>query len=146
MAECTFHPGVETNVTCAECDRPICPKDMVPTPVGFKCKDCARPTKGQVQYVKPRQLAYGAVAAFGVALPGGLLMGMWGLGFFYIEILYGVLIAEAARRASGGHRGPVIAGVAGAAAAAGSLLGGFGTLGLVLSVAGAVGYALANRW
>ena len=43
MPECAFHPGVETEVRCAECERPICPKDMVPTPVGYKCKICAKP-------------------------------------------------------------------------------------------------------
>lgn len=144
MPECSFHPGVETNVACAECGRAICPKDMVPTPVGYKCPVCAKPAKGQLEYVKPRQLALGAAAAFAAAIVGGLLLGAIGYAFFLITLLYGALVAEAARRGSGGHRGPKIAAVAGAAAALGGFVGGFDLLGVALGVAGAVAYSYQN--
>ncbi|MBA4370639.1 MAG: hypothetical protein C0418_03555 [Coriobacteriaceae bacterium] len=144
MPECSFHPGVETNVACAECGRAICPKDMVPTPVGYKCPGCAKPAKGQLSYVKPRQLAIGAAAALAAAIVGGLVLGSIGLTFYLVTLLYGVLVAEAARRGSGGHRGPAIAAVAGAAAALGGFVGGFGLLGVVLGVMGAVAYSYQN--
>jgi hypothetical protein len=144
VAECSYHPGVETNVSCAECGRAICPKDMVATPVGYKCPDCARPAAGQLAYVKPRQLVLGALAALGAALVGGLLLGAVHMTFFLVSILYGALVAEAARRGSGGHRGVTIAAVAGVAAALGSWVGGFSLVGMGLAVAGAVGYTLAN--
>lgn len=42
MPACYRHPGRETNVSCASCDRPICPDCMTVTPVGMRCPECAR--------------------------------------------------------------------------------------------------------
>jgi membrane associated rhomboid family serine protease len=42
MAECYRHPGRETNVSCSNCGRPICPDCMTVTPVGMRCPECAR--------------------------------------------------------------------------------------------------------
>ena len=39
---CFNHPRRETMVHCGKCDRPICVKCMVQTPVGMRCRDCAR--------------------------------------------------------------------------------------------------------
>jgi rhomboid protease GluP len=38
---CAFHPNVLTAVTCSNCGRPICPKDMFDAPVGIRCPICA---------------------------------------------------------------------------------------------------------
>lgn len=146
MAECAYHPGVETALSCAECERPICPKDAVLTPVGYKCKECARPAVSQYTYVKPRQLALAAVWALGAGLLGGFVLGLIGFGFFFIDLMFGAAVGEAARRGSGGHRGAAIAVVAGVAALAGALVGGLGPLGWLLAPAGAVVYVLGNRW
>ena len=56
MPSCAFHPDVETSLRCAECDRYICPRDMVATPVGYKCRECARPAAGQLRGASTRQL------------------------------------------------------------------------------------------
>lgn len=40
--KCAEHPDVETNLRCGKCGKPICPKCLVQTPVGARCKDCAR--------------------------------------------------------------------------------------------------------
>ncbi len=123
---------------CAECERPICPKDMVLTPVGYKCPVCAKPKRSQYTYVKPRQLAgaigMGALAGVG----GGVLLGALGFRFFLIGVIWGMLVGEAVRRGSGGHRGPVLAVVAGVAIVLGSLLGHLGLVTMVLGVVGAV--------
>lgn len=42
MATCYRHPDRETGVSCANCDRPICPDCMTVTPVGMRCPECAR--------------------------------------------------------------------------------------------------------
>jgi membrane associated rhomboid family serine protease len=42
MATCYRHPDRETGVACSNCERPICPDCMTPTPVGMRCPDCAR--------------------------------------------------------------------------------------------------------
>ncbi len=44
MAVCYRHPDRETNVACSNCERPICPDCMTPTPVGMRCPECAGKT------------------------------------------------------------------------------------------------------
>lgn len=125
MAKCAFHPDVDTEVSCSNCGRPICPRDMVPTPVGYKCPICAKPEKGQYQFVKPRQWILGGALALLAGTGGAIVLAFFlGGGFFGIIIGYfwGVLTAEAARRGSGGHRGREMAMVAIAAIVIGTLL------------------------
>ncbi|MGH2831003.1 MAG: rhomboid family intramembrane serine protease [Actinomycetota bacterium] len=38
---CAFHPDRLTLVSCSRCERPICPDDMIPAPVGNQCPICA---------------------------------------------------------------------------------------------------------
>jgi membrane associated rhomboid family serine protease len=99
---CAFHPDRLTMVTCSSCDRPICPDDMIPAPVGNQCPVCAgrmRDTAiGQASYrVRTtvertpvgRALARGSVtklllganvAVFLILLAGGLLSNVSGAG------------------------------------------------------------------
>jgi membrane associated rhomboid family serine protease len=42
MAVCYRHPSRETNVSCSNCGRPICPDCMTVTPVGMRCPECAQ--------------------------------------------------------------------------------------------------------
>jgi len=74
MPECSFHPGVETGVRCTECGRYICPKDMVETPVGYKCPICAKPAASQYRVVKPAQLIRAIIAGIAVGVGGALVL------------------------------------------------------------------------
>ena len=106
MPECAFHPGVETEVSCGECGRPICPKDMVETPVGYKCPICAKPASSQLVHVKPAQLIRAIIAGGLVGIVGGIVLAYMTMGFFgwILGFVWGSLTAETTRRASGGHR------------------------------------------
>jgi len=139
MPECTFHRGVETSVRCVECERPICPRDFVPTPVGYKCPDCARPLPSARRTVKLRQLAWGALAAIAAGTVGMFVMGLVGYGSWLLAIAVGLLTAEAARRASGGHRTASVAIVAALGVAIGALISGMGPfIGVIAAGAAAV--------
>ena len=148
MPECVFHKGVQTNVTCVECERHICPKDMVDTPVGYKCRECGltrRPTLGGI---KPRQYALGAAAGLGA---GAALAVLVFVPFFtfWMSILGGIGVAEATRRGSGGHRTWQFAVIAAAGAVLGvgiaGLFGSLSPISLVLSPLAAVVYLVSNR-
>ena len=123
MPECAFHPGVETEVRCSECERPICPKDMVPTPVGYKCKICAKPVRSQYSVVKPDQLVRAIVVGGAVGVGIGIVLAFLPFGGIFMGFLWGAATAEAARRASGGHREWAIGIVAVCAILLGGLVG-----------------------
>ena len=42
MATCYRHPSRETNVSCSNCGRPICPDCMTTTSVGMRCPECSK--------------------------------------------------------------------------------------------------------
>lgn len=146
MPECAFHPRVETSVRCTECERPICPKDFVSTPVGYKCRECARQLPSARRTVKPGQFVRAALAAgvVGIGLP--IAASALGLYFWLASLLFGVLTAEAARRASGGHRDGAVAAVAGVSVLVGTFLAGYGYLGMALAAGAAVFSVMSNRW
>ena len=146
MPECAFHPGVETNVRCVECDRYMCPKDYVNTPVGYKCKECARPLPSARRAVKPRQLAFATLAALAVGVGGAFLLAAIGVFFWLAPVLLGALTGEAARRASGGHRTQAIATVAGLSVLFGTYFTGAGYFAMALGAGAAVYVVMQNRW
>jgi hypothetical protein len=121
MPECSFHRGVETEVRCTECERYICPKDMVETPVGYKCPICARPARSQYVVVKPGQLLRASIVGGAVGIFGGLVLAIVPILGIFSGLLWGLATAEATRRASGGHREWAV----GIVAIAAIVLGGF---------------------
>ncbi|HTY72706.1 MAG TPA: rhomboid family intramembrane serine protease [Actinomycetes bacterium] len=58
---CYRHPGRETYVRCARCDRPICPDCMTSAAVGFQCPECIRDGRASVR--EARTLAGGRVGS-----------------------------------------------------------------------------------
>lgn len=87
MATCYRHPGRETNVSCANCGRPICTDCMTVTPVGMRCPECARQrtkvtrgvgSAGTAEAPVTFALIAISVAAFLAVLAGGGTMGRGG--------------------------------------------------------------------
>ena len=75
---CASHPGVETNLTCSKCGRPICPRCLVETPVGARCKRCAR-VSGLPTYSVSVQFYFRAMGtALGMAIVCGIAWGFLG--------------------------------------------------------------------
>ena len=104
MPACYRHPGRDTNVSCSNCGRPICPDCMTVTPVGMRCPECAR------ERTQVRRLAGGLqtgaapatyaliainVAAFLVELAGGGAASFRGGGTVIQDAgLYGPAVAD----------------------------------------------------
>lgn len=139
MAKCSYHPNVDTEMSCAECGKPICPKDMVLTPVGYKCPEHARPKRSQYTFVKPKQMVAAAAAALGAGVVGAGILAFVGFGGLIGGLLWGALTAEVVRRASGGHRGGIVGAIAAGGLVAGWLasfvVGGVSTLTVIVAVA-----------
>ena len=86
---CAIHPDIETNLRCAKCGKPICPKCLVQTPVGAKCRDCAGLSKLPTYYVSPKYYLRAAGTGLVIAIICGLV---WGVAmrlvpFFYLNLL-----------------------------------------------------------
>jgi hypothetical protein len=109
---CARHPDVETYLRCGKCDTPICPRCLVQTPVGARCRDCANISRLPTFNVTPEYFARGMVAA-GVsgAIVGviwAVLTGGAGLGLFFAIFLglgVGWAVSESVSRATNGKRG-----------------------------------------
>jgi membrane associated rhomboid family serine protease len=80
MAACYRHPGRETNVSCSNCGRPICPECMTPTPVGMRCPECA----GRTTQVRRLQTKVSAGAA-----PATLALIALNVAFYVAEVATG---------------------------------------------------------
>lgn len=88
---CATHREVETYLRCGRCGTPICPRCLVQTPVGARCRACARVRRLPVYDVGPRFLLRGGLAALVGAFVGGFVLlalfgGRFGLGLFSLLI------------------------------------------------------------
>ena len=138
---CYNHPNIETNLRCNNCERPICPKDAVLTPTGYRCRECIR---GHQKIFETAEwydypLAF-AVAAF-FSFLGSLVASRIGFLILFLAPLAGMLIAEAVRFVVRRRRARWLTLLSAAAAAFGSLIqilvilfvfGGYGILSLSL--------------
>ena len=103
---CSYHPNAMTRLRCSRCEKPICPKCAVRTPVGLRCPDCAGvrglPTYRAEPTVLTRAALFGAGAAVAVALPW-LFMDGWA---FYLTLLAAFGVTEVISRTASHKRGP----------------------------------------
>ncbi len=118
IVQCARDPEVQTALRCSRCDTPICPKCMIQTPVGARCRDCARIVRSPVYTLSNTDTAKAA----GAAIVGGVVMGLiWGFvllpfSFGFLSIFVGAglgwaftkLMEAVTRR----KRGPVVVGLA----------------------------------
>jgi hypothetical protein len=100
IPRCVNHPDVETRVTCSSCGNPICPRCVVATAVGQKCRDCARQPKSAKGTPTLALLARGFGAGFVVAAVGApALLFIPFLGLILAAVL-GIAVAGTARWAA----------------------------------------------
>ena len=105
-ASCVNHPERTTRVRCCACDRPICTGCMRETPVGMKCRDCARQSMHARGLGKPRHYATAIGAGLGAAVALGALAVLAGLGLFGIifPLVAGFAVGRVVAWGAKGHR------------------------------------------
>jgi hypothetical protein len=123
---CAKHPSVETYLRCGRCDTPICPRCLIMTPVGARCRDCARLRKLPMFDVRPIHYLRGLGAGTGAAMLGAILLAFLpGRGFFglILTLALGFVVGEATSAAANRKRGTWLAAVAALAVPLGMILG-----------------------
>jgi hypothetical protein len=127
---CVADPSVETFLRCGRCEKPICPRCMIQTPVGARCRQCAQLRKlpmfelRPLDYLKAIGAALGASIVCGVVLALVLQMVPF-LGFlrFFLMVGVGYVVGDAVTRLTGGKRGTVVGVIAGVSVPIGMILG-----------------------
>jgi hypothetical protein len=98
---CAVHRGTPTNLRCASCGTPICPRCLVMTPVGAKCANCARAKLQPAFILTPLDvtLAFLATILGGVALAvvGTIVVGLIPLAAILFPMVCGLVAAALVR-------------------------------------------------
>jgi hypothetical protein len=114
---CARHPQVETVLRCGRCGTPICPRCLIQTPVGARCRSCANVSRLPTVDVKPIFIARGLAAAIATGAATGAVWGYItgsGPGSFFnfflilIAIAIGWAVGEAVSVATNRKRSPVL--------------------------------------
>ncbi|MBN1367329.1 MAG: hypothetical protein JW967_05340 [Dehalococcoidales bacterium] len=119
--KCAVHPDVETNLRCGKCDKPICPKCMVQTPVGARCRECAKLYKLPTYRMSIQYYLRAIGTGLGMAAVTGVIWGLLGniIPFIFLNLLIGAavgyVIAEVIHLAVNRKRGIPLAVIAGIA-------------------------------
>lgn len=108
---CANHPGVETTLRCSRCNKPICTKCAIQSPVGYRCPECVRSQQKIFDTAVWSDYVLGFVVAVVLSGIGSFLIGLLGSIGFIGWILVaaaapaaGVVIAEGARLVIRRHR------------------------------------------
>ncbi|SEK72660.1 rhomboid family intramembrane serine protease [Streptacidiphilus jiangxiensis] len=74
MSDCYRHPGRDTGVHCARCERPVCPDCRIEAAVGFQCVECVHEGRGAAP-ARPARTDYGGPVRADGALVTRALIG-----------------------------------------------------------------------
>ncbi len=103
--KCTYHPNVSTRLRCSRCEKPICPRCMVPTPIGYRCPDCARGPKPAIYQASATGIATGAAMGVVIASLVGVFWGLFPNWEFYWVLILGFGVSESISWATKYKRG-----------------------------------------
>jgi hypothetical protein len=105
---CIYHTKVETNLRCSKCEKPICPRCMVYTPVGARCPECAAVKRVPMYDVSSTLYLRALGAGLGIAIVAGFIwsfVGNFGFFGFFIAMGLGYVIGEGISRSVRYKRG-----------------------------------------
>ncbi len=120
---CFYHPGVQTQLQCNRCSKPICTRCAVKTPVGYRCKECVKEQQDIFFSALWYDYALAAVVTLPLAALGYFLVSGIGFMVIFVAPFVGMIIAEAVRLATRRRRGRWMPMVVALCVAAGSLPG-----------------------
>lgn len=95
---CVNHPSVMTVVACGKCGSHICPKCMIFTPVGVRCRTCAQVRKAPQFDVSADRLTLAALAGLVTSVVAWLIALEAFFFIWLLSILVGLAVGEVASR------------------------------------------------
>lgn len=126
LTYCEVHPDRETSLRCNKCGRYMCAECAVPTPIGYRCKQCVRQHEDKFFTASNNDYATIFAICAGLGAVGGFVASL--VGFLLILIIAGIpvggFVAEIALRATKRRRGRYSGEVGAAGAVIGGLVGG----------------------
>ncbi len=123
---CAIHPDRETGLRCNKCDRYMCTECAVPTPVGYRCKQCVRQHDDRFFNAGQNDYLILAGVTTGLSALAAAIIGAISLPLFLVLLLglpAGGAISEAVVRATQRRRGRQSGTVAAVSAIGGGLAG-----------------------
>lgn len=91
--QCATHPDVETELACSRCGKAICPRCLVHTPVGARCRECANVRRLPVYNVSGGLLLRAAGSAAGAGIAIGVAWAFFNLvTYFFYGAIAGLAI------------------------------------------------------
>ena len=108
---CANHPDVETMLRCNRCEKPICARCAIKSPIGYRCPECVKNQQKVFDTAAWSDYVLGAVSAGILSTIASFLISLIGsIGFFgwFLVIAAaptaGMLIAEGTRFVIKKHR------------------------------------------
>lgn len=96
---CAVHPDRETGLRCNRCGRYMCAQCAVPTPVGYRCRECVRQVEDKfftgtnADYLIASGVSFVATAAITFLGAQIGILGFWLVGFF-AGVVYGGILSQ----------------------------------------------------
>jgi hypothetical protein len=118
---CYVHPDRETMLRCNNCERPICAKCAVLTPIGYRCKECVRGQQKIFETATTTDFILAPMVAGGLSLLGSFVVPILGFFTIFIAPLAGTGIAEIVTRITSRRRSKNLFYLIAGAVAAGAL-------------------------
>lgn len=106
---CTNHKNQETLRICGRCERPFCPDCLVATPVGGRCRECARGPKIARMKIEPWRWPLIVLSTALGGVIGGSVIGVASWFVLFIAWFAGQWIAAAILPISGRKPGAALA-------------------------------------
>ena len=94
---CANHPDRPTSLRCNRCEKPICPKCAVPTPTGYRCRECVRGQQKVFETTLWFDYLTASITAVGLSSIGSYLIPRFGFFTIFVAPIAGVIIAELVR-------------------------------------------------
>jgi hypothetical protein len=126
---CAADPSVETYLRCGRCDTPICPRCLIQTPVGSRCRSCAQIRRLPMFVLRPVDYLKAIGAGLGSAIVAGAALALilnlvpfLGILRILLMVGFGYVVGEAVNRFTGNKQGNVLGIIAAASIPIGMIL------------------------